>query len=447
MKNNEFLIRLKQELPRWVAKGLVSSQNEAAILATISNDDNEIKTLKPSFYAFSFLGIILLAVGIILFFASNWQVIPKIVKLALLFGGLWVSFALAGYLLIIKQKSPSLHWFGQLLLFLGVVIFGSNIWLIAQIYHIDAHYPNGILIWSLGAWLVAFLLRQQACIILSLILVLIWSVTESQYFLRSIHWMFIPVYILNILPILKEKWHFSWHVALIILILWLSDNILWLNYPFYGSSQPNYFSYYFGLCCLAALTVWGLSLASQQKKDIFGLGTLQHYAQFFFLLNVFYLSFPYLVEVRKQLPNFSLDLTIIFILALTLSSIWFYKVMLKISKHTLIIGGSLIVALSALLILNYFQFNHSWLALGFNLTFVGFMLWFIAIGYELKDKIYINLSFLFFAFFIVARYFDVFWDLLNRSFFFMGGGVLLLLGSYILEKKRRILTQEIKAQE
>jgi uncharacterized membrane protein len=34
---------------------------------------------------------------------------------------------------------------------LGTMMFGAGIWLIAQIYHIDEHYPNALLIWSLGA--------------------------------------------------------------------------------------------------------------------------------------------------------------------------------------------------------------------------------------------------------------------------------------------------------
>jgi len=45
-------------------------------------------------------------------------------------------------------------------LLLGVILFGSNIMLIAQIYHIDSHFPNGVLMWSLGALLAAWLVRN-----------------------------------------------------------------------------------------------------------------------------------------------------------------------------------------------------------------------------------------------------------------------------------------------
>lgn len=458
MKDKDFLLRLRQELPRWIEKGFVQAQYEKAIIETVKdshqmNDENRT-SLKPSFFVFSFLGLSLLAVGIILFFASHWQMIPKISKLALLFCSLWFSYAIAAYLLIKKQGNSALQWLAQLLLVLAVIIFGTNIALISQIYHIDAHFPNGILIWSLGAWLVAVLLKQQACMVISLGLAFIWSVTESEFFIRSIHWLFIPIYILNIIPILKEKWELSLHIALIILILWLSNNILWLDYSLDLGYKLNYYSYYFGICSLGSIGLFclcliGLERNQKQKEDNptnFPLKTVQHYTLFFFLLNLFYLSFPNVLVLGGRLESIYLVITASLFSIVILSFGYFYKTIDFITERHLLTGFLLTITLGILLIINYFNYNYSWLALGFNLIFVSFILWFITIGFELKDKIYINIAFLFFALFIIARYFDVFWDLLNRSFFFMGGGLLLLLGSFILERKRRSITRNINDQ-
>ena len=43
---------------------------------------------------------------------------------------------------------------------LGTMFFGAGIWLIAQVYHIDEHYPNGFLLWGLGALAMAWALRS-----------------------------------------------------------------------------------------------------------------------------------------------------------------------------------------------------------------------------------------------------------------------------------------------
>jgi uncharacterized membrane protein len=49
----------------------------------------------------------------------------------------------------------------------------------------------------------------------------------------------------------------------------------------------------------------------------------------------------------------------------------------------------------------------------------------------------VNAGFVFFSAGIVTLYFDVFWALMDRSYFFMGGGLLLFLGGYLIERQRR----------
>ena len=44
---------------------------------------------------------------------------------------------------------------------LGTLFFGAGIWLVAQIYHIDEHFPNGFLIWGLGALALAWRIGER----------------------------------------------------------------------------------------------------------------------------------------------------------------------------------------------------------------------------------------------------------------------------------------------
>ncbi len=70
-------------------------------------------------------------------------------------------------------------------------------------------------------------------------------------------------------------------------------------------------------------------------------------------------------------------------------------------------------------------------------------MWLVYVGLHLNDRFLVNLAFVFFALAVLARYFDTFWTLMNRSFFFMAGGLLLLIGGYALERGRRKLTGQI----
>ena len=79
----------------------------------------------------------------------------------------------------------------------------------------------------------------------------------------------------------------------------------------------------------------------------------------------------------------------------------------------------------------------------FNLLFFAGLAWLVYTGLHLNDRFLVNLAFVFFALVVLARYFDTFWTLMNRSFFFMAGGLLLMIGGYALERGRRKLTGQI----
>ena len=75
-------------------------------------------------------GALLLGVGVITWFAAHWNEISKLIKLLLIFLALTGSHVAHG-LCMTRRTLPRL-------------VFGAAIMLIGQIYHIDAHFPDGI---------------------------------------------------------------------------------------------------------------------------------------------------------------------------------------------------------------------------------------------------------------------------------------------------------------
>jgi uncharacterized membrane protein len=78
-------------------------------------------------------------------------------------------------------------------------------------------------------------------------------------------------------------------------------------------------------------------------------------------------------------------------------------------------------------------------AIVFNLVLLGTVLWCIVLGIWSRQEGLITLSLVFFAFQILARYFDFFFSLFDRSLVFIGAGVVLLAGGWILERSRQVL--------
>lgn len=440
-KKIDFFKQLQKELPSWVAKGWIKPEYEQSILADAAKT-TELNEKSTTVY-FSFMGIVLLGAGIITFFAAHWTEISKLSKLIILLSSLWASYLAAYYFL--KQNQSYLNRLGQLLTLLGTLIFGVNIWLITQIYHFDVQDPAGILIWSLGAWMVAILLKNPFCMALSIVLALIWSLIKSPL-IQHIHWSFLLIWALNLIPLLKEKWRGLLHLELISLIIWASFNLFWF---LISSVHPQYYLFYISCSLLLAWLVFNLTLPQFQFMRNNMKKTFQHYAALFLLLNLFYLTFPDLLITFKQAPHKIWPGTLILILCnfsvlcIGLNS----NKLCNLSKTSIGFYIGVLLVLSTLLLLNHIPLNPSIMGILYNLTMISILGWFIHLGYKTADRAFINLSFLFFAALILARYFDIFWTLLNRSLFFIMGGLLLIIGSYLFETQRRRLTLKMNTQK
>lgn len=73
----------------------------------------------------------------------------------------------------------------------------------------------------------------------------------------------------------------------------------------------------------------------------------------------------------------------------------------------------------------------------FNLFFVGMIAALVYEGNRRRDMELINSGIFWVFVFIVAKYFDFFWDLFSGVFFFFAGGIILVSSAIMLERKRK----------
>jgi uncharacterized membrane protein len=330
-------------------------------------------------------------------------------------------------------------------------LFGANIHLIAQIYHIDAHYPNGVLIWAVGALLAAYLLDSQPAMIAALLLGLLWSGMENWNFDQRTHWPFFVLWGACLPWIFKQQWRTAWHAALAALIFWCANTFFG---GFDRSNQALHASQFFFLC-FVALFVIGLLFATFERLRNFA-GITERYAAAGALLTFFSLTFPYVHTARAwryvdsasgiqtNVPKGWLIATLTAAVVLLVLAFW-HRTRSATRPRFFDWGIGVIVLTIALILFNLIskaQLGGN-VALLFNLLFFAGLVWLVYAGIHLNDRFLVNLAFVFFALAVLARYFDTFWTLMNRSFFFMAGGLLLLIGGYALERGRRKLTGQI----
>ena len=443
MGRNRFQKQVENELPIWQQHGWVSKEGGEAILKHIATNSSQFSLLT---LGVAILGVLLLGSGIITYFAANWAEMAKITKLILLFSAMYVAFLVAGHFLK-QDRSPLL---GHALLVLGVIIFGANIMLIAQIYHIDEHYPNGVLFWSIGGIITAYLLKSHAVLAYSIALSVLWTSLETFGF-SHVHFWYLAIWVCFLPIIYFQKWIFALHLALIALLIWSVYSFF--NFNFFGqSNQEIYLAQIYFILYLALFLV-GM-LCDTSKRLEFLAKPIQNYSAFATLSSFYLLTFPdiqrgfryFQDDLRLEASNTCLIITFAALAILVGLTLW-HRARIRMSKRPkyLIYGQVLIAAVVLCIVMNLFLAGQygGLMAILLNVLFFAGMVWLLFAGTNSNNRTLINLAFIFFALALITRYFDTFWSLLNRSFFFMAGGLILIVGGYFLEKQRRKFTSAL----
>ena len=164
---------LLSEIDQWVGEGIIGPDQATALKRRYPVPVEGTAWGRIIFFS---IGAILFGLGVILLFAYNWQRMHKFVKLAVIFAAIIGAHG-AGFWLR-RQNSPH-QATGEGLHLLGTMLFGAGIWLIAQIYHIQEHYPNAFLIWGFGALAMAWSLPSIAHGIGATLLFVFWNCFEA----------------------------------------------------------------------------------------------------------------------------------------------------------------------------------------------------------------------------------------------------------------------------
>jgi uncharacterized membrane protein len=119
----------------------------------------------------SFVGAVLVACGIILLIAANWDDIPRGIKIGAALALMLGAHAGGWYLREIRGDQKIA---GEALHLVGTGLFLGNIALLGQIYNLSSRAPNAILLWVLGIAAFPWLLRSKAQHLVTLLAFGLW---------------------------------------------------------------------------------------------------------------------------------------------------------------------------------------------------------------------------------------------------------------------------------
>jgi uncharacterized membrane protein len=174
---------LLDQVDIWRDKNLVTADQADSILDLYETPKTSAaRQQSVAIYVLLGIAAFFVALAVFLLVSFNWEHLPAAVKLIIIFLTVGGTYAGAFFLRFKLQQKI----FSELVFFLGGLFYGAAISLIAQIFHLNAHYPDGLWWWALGILPIALFLDTFLLHLLLVVLLASWIGTE----ITGAHWLF-----------------------------------------------------------------------------------------------------------------------------------------------------------------------------------------------------------------------------------------------------------------
>ena len=400
-----FVSRLREEVKAWQRDGTITAEQAQAVLARYPDylSGHEASRRRQGLVTgLSILGGILIGLGVITFFAANWDEISHGVKLASLIAGMLVSYG-AGYA-IWQRSGPTAYAVAFVLL--GCIIYGAGVHLIGQIYHVSVDHPNLSLFWLLGAAPLAYVTHSRPVMFLAIVLFLAAVAFRQQGWLEAID----------------------------------------------GSEAAMAWS-----ALYLALGAF-LYAVGKVKRQFEGWESLGGLFQTLGLITAFFalylLTFRDLFDNAGSISGASLGYWALaygasaVAIGVTAGMVWMRARQGEQVTAELAEAGAIAVLLAAAHVAALVTVDWDPLyPIVFNALFALSALGLMASGYLRDHEGRVNLSIALIALYVITRYFEYSIDLLDSSLLFFGAGVILLAGGYLLDRGRRRMLASMRERE
>jgi len=164
---------IDKRLDRWISAGVVDTDTAARIRTFEESQGSSERLRWPVLLAVA-LGGVLLCAGVLLFVAAHWDELSPALRFSLVMF-LVALFPIAGALT--EERFPALS---TTLYAIGTICVGAGIFLTAQIFNLQEHWPTGILMWVVAALAGWLLLRHWTQAALLALLVPAWLAGEWE---------------------------------------------------------------------------------------------------------------------------------------------------------------------------------------------------------------------------------------------------------------------------
>ena len=156
---------LASESARWRDAGLLDEVTRSRMLAAYEPESPYARGMT----AIVVLAALMVGIGVLLVIGYNWARLGPMTKVAMTMSGVGLLFAGSAFAYHRRH-----HLAGETLALIGTLAFSSSIWLIAQVLHIQGHFPDGFMWSAIGALGAAAMIGSRWLGIAAAIFALVW---------------------------------------------------------------------------------------------------------------------------------------------------------------------------------------------------------------------------------------------------------------------------------
>jgi uncharacterized membrane protein len=395
LADRSFSGHLSRETEAWVAEGLVTAEQAEAIRRRY--DDVRGERRGSATTALAVIGAVAVGLGVIGFVAANWEGMSHGVRLFLLTATVAGSYATAYHL---RERTGSRPRVGEALYLLGVLLFGASLFLVGQMYNVQAHDPLALLLWAGGAVATALVVRSRALAATAVLIFTAWVGFEFGLALDDAGGNAFAAF-----PVVAV---------------------------FYGGAL-------YGLATAAQELIHEHWFASSGFPES-GRGIGLPVAAAGLFVFTFSDAADELTGATEGLDGFVLAGFVVLALLAFAGAGALARSRRPSGRYE---AGALAAVLVTMLVALTVGGDGDVYALIFNLLFAAVALGVIYAGYLSDEPWLVNLGVVFVAVDLIARYFDVFWSALPRSLGLIGAGTLVLGIAWVLERQRKRLLERM----
>lgn len=407
---------LQKEITGWIGDGIISVSQGDKILARYNA---EVPAYKKMGFWLQCLAATLVGLALFLVLSENWQRLPWFAQSAITAIPLIVAQWWA-----VRQENSGKPMAAEVGWFFASIALGANIMMQAQIFHISAYYPNGVLFWVIGILPVLWLRGSTVSYLLAAFLFFLYLTMQLD------HKQFSFISLLPLAVFAAFTWSRQRAATILPLLAILYLFLLTVLAKWQVLSGGLILEYAYILFCAAILQRFTELKVHWLRRLVLALFV---FATFSNIL----LTFKYFVSHEQLMKTPALALSIA---ALAIAALFASRNSLRERQITFIVVGNAALTIVCLYVARILGPSEDQTSLLFvrvaaNLIYLASIssLLFHAIANRAK-ALFLGavMGFLFWA---LVRYFDLFANYLITALIFVGSAFALVFMNRLWEKK------------